>query len=331
MRHLDRPAAPTSPSLRSSTLLGAVAAAVLLTPSASRGADALDCTPAGPGQLSCWGGLATAHTPKLADRAPATRDTIVVKENRACAVSSGGLLSCWGENSLGQLGDGTRTDRQHPVRVQGVTDVDRVALGRNLTCARTRAAAVFCWGYDDATKAIRLHAVKIPLPKPAVEIVAGGSHACALSVDGTVSCWGYNRYGQLGDGTQSDRGGPVAVRGLQDAVELAAGLYFTCARRRDGTVSCWGNGWGGEDGTRPDLLLPSPVPAIHGAVKLVAGTSGVLVSQAGGHLMSCEYLLLPPHDHDESSPVVRCQPGWVFRRNQQDSIGVLLNGPPARP
>ncbi|HCF88757.1 MAG TPA: hypothetical protein DER41_02250, partial [Firmicutes bacterium] len=42
-------------------------------------------------------------------------------------------------------------------------------------------------------------------------ITAGLSHTVALKDDGTVWAWGYNAYGQLGDGTTSDRSAPVQV------------------------------------------------------------------------------------------------------------------------
>jgi alpha-tubulin suppressor-like RCC1 family protein len=48
----------------------------------------------------------------------------------------------------------------------------------------------------------------------AIAVAAGGSYACALLGDGSVQCWGDNTYGQLGDGTTTQRSQPVPVQGL---------------------------------------------------------------------------------------------------------------------
>jgi len=56
-------------------------------------------------------------------------------------------------------------------------------------------------------------------------IALGGSHSCALLTDGTMKCWGYNGYGQLGDGTTTDRTTPVEVSGITTATSIALGSY----------------------------------------------------------------------------------------------------------
>ncbi len=53
---------------------------------------------------------------------------------------------CWGGNAFGQLGDGTTTDREGPVRVAGIAPVAQVAAGAKHTCVRTVAGEVLCWG-----------------------------------------------------------------------------------------------------------------------------------------------------------------------------------------
>jgi beta-lactam-binding protein with PASTA domain len=45
-------------------------------------------------------------------------------------------------------------------------------------------------------------------------IAAGGNHTCALTSAGRIKCWGFNRYGQLGDGTTTERHRPVGVIGF---------------------------------------------------------------------------------------------------------------------
>lgn len=90
-----------------------------------------------------------------------------------------------------------------------------------------------------------------PQPFVAAQVVAGDQHACAVDADGQAWCWGYNRFGQLGDGTTTDRPTPVAVAGDTRFTSLAAGRYFTCGLTDAGQALCWGDNSRGQlgDGT----------------------------------------------------------------------------------
>ena len=46
------------------------------------------------------------------------------------------------------------------------------------------------------------------------QLDAGDYHSCAVVTSGAIKCWGYNVYGQLGDGTRTDRGAPTNVIAL---------------------------------------------------------------------------------------------------------------------
>ncbi|MCI0859947.1 MAG: RCC1 repeat-containing protein, partial [Chloroflexi bacterium] len=69
--------------------------------------------------------------------------------NHTCAVTATGGVRCWGNNSDGQLGDGTTTDRRAPVDVVGLAEgVISVAVGTNYSCAVTVTGSIQCWGVN---------------------------------------------------------------------------------------------------------------------------------------------------------------------------------------
>ncbi|HEX8437973.1 MAG TPA: hypothetical protein VF697_22880 [Archangium sp.] len=70
----------------------------------------------------------------------------------------------------------------------------------------------------------------------------------ALKGDGTVWAWGYNFYGQLGDGTTTNRPAPVQVPGLSGVTAITAGGYHTVSLKGDGTVWAWGDNAHGQLG-----------------------------------------------------------------------------------
>jgi hypothetical protein len=175
-----------------------------------------------------------------------------------CALRSNGTLVCWGFNSFGQLGNGTKTNQSTAVPVVGVGGlVVSMAAGVTHTCALRSDGVVRCWGsnvrgqlaIDSATteSLVPVTAAGLSSPRPRT-IAAGDSHACAVLADGTVRCWGLNDAGQLGDGTFTDKFTPVTVSGLTNVAVITAGSRDTCALRADGAPFCWGRNVNGELG-----------------------------------------------------------------------------------
>jgi alpha-tubulin suppressor-like RCC1 family protein len=60
-----------------------------------------------------------------------------------------GSLWCWGNNSHGQLGDGTWTNKNTPVQIIP-SGVVAVALGNSHTCAIKQDGSLWCWGWNSS-------------------------------------------------------------------------------------------------------------------------------------------------------------------------------------
>lgn len=106
-------------------------------------------------------------------------------------------------------------------------------------------------------------------------VVAGDFYTCMLTANGEVRCMGKNSFGQLGDGTTTDRDTPVDVVGLTTRISaLAAGDNHTCALMMSGRVKCWGRNFFGQlgNGMTAYSLVPVDVKSLStGVVSLIAG------------------------------------------------------------
>ena len=204
----------------------------------------------------------------------------------SCAILDDGSVSCWGENSNGQLGDSSRSPSLEPEKSSmplGRKAVE-ISAGSYHTCTVLDDGSVRCWGSNefgqlgDGTEIERTSPVPVDLGQgmSAIGISSGESHTCAVLNDRSIKCWGQNSNGQLGDGTTEDRSSPVLVdMGGEDSLSVSAGSYHTCAITSNRTVMCWGDNWNGQigDGTNADRRTPVEIsiPSNSSAVSLDAG------------------------------------------------------------
>ena len=193
------------------------------------------------------------------------------------ALKKDGTVWTMGENTQGQLGDGTTTNRSAPVQVRGpggagfLTDIVAISAGTYHTVALKKDGTVWTWGYNnygqlgDGTTARRLTPVQVADPADGSGFLTGiraitarGPLTSALKSDGTVWAWGGG--GALGDGTATQRHTPVQVVGpggvgfLTDVIAIAP----LKALKSDGTVWAWGANTYGSlgDGTTTESLTP---------------------------------------------------------------------------
>jgi alpha-tubulin suppressor-like RCC1 family protein len=205
------------------------------------------------------------------------------------ALTGSGAVLEWGDGPYGQLG--THAPTAVPVAVSGLGTVAAISAGTLDSFVVLSDGAVKGWGINDVgelgngTTGPEECIFGTPCSKVPAEVsglsgvtavAAGFDHTLALKSDGTVVAWGSNLYGQLGDGTTSDRHSPVAVTGLSGVVAIAAGDKFSLALLSDGTVKAWGyNGYGQlGDGTTTYKDEPVAVSGLSGAKAIAAGSDG---------------------------------------------------------
>jgi len=244
--------------------------------------------------------LSQLNEPGFQEGSVYSNDTISSGESHTCAILDNGSVSCWGENLVGEIGDGTNVKRTEPTQVtslgNGRTAV-AISSGKYHTCAILDNGSVSCWGYNnkgqlgDGTNTDRYTPAltsSLGIGRTAVAISSGGSFTCVILDDGNVSCWGKNTYGNLGDGTTvSARYTPAQTSSFgtgRTAVAISSGFEYACALLDDGTVSCWGSNYRGELGNSAygDRYTPSPTASL--------GTGRTAVAISSGSTSACAIL-----------------------------------------
>ena len=251
------------------------------------------------GRVSCWGdngsgqlgdgttdasnvavGVSTtagAGGSDLPDGATVT--DVSVADGFACAVAAGRVY-CWGDNTSGQLGDGTTTPSLVPTAVavvgtagstlpaDTVTDVETGGSGAGAYACAIAATQLHCWGS-------RLHGrlgngadsvVGVPVPVSVIpmwgsaevsDVSLGVDAACAVA-GGSAWCWGWTGMGQLGNGSGSpgiaatvpfavETAPASALPATAAVTEVAVGASSACAVH-DGSAYCWGTNVAGQLG-----------------------------------------------------------------------------------
>lgn len=190
---------------------------------------------------------------------------LALGDNVTCMIRPDRAVSCWGNNSEGELGNGTVISSMIPTRVVGIIDpVISIAGGcHRHWCAATEPGDVWCWGENlqgqtgkGAVSMFENRPVRVPGVAHAVQVGVGADHSCARTSTNEVWCWGSNIAGQLGDGTLVDRLAPVRVDVTGTLIDLQLSCRNTFVVRDDGSVLAWGGA--GQLGTGETVDRPTP-------------------------------------------------------------------------
>ena len=233
---------------------------------------------------------------------------ISVGGDHVCAVVTGGVVRCWGQNHFEQIGpaDVAGDQSARPLQVRGLPAMVSVAAGKAHTCALAADGSVWCWGNNllgesgngsflgglPGAAAGRLHAstpVQVVGLTGPVSLIASASsetsdasYTCALMPDRTARCWGEDQIVRRTGNAIA----PTMLAGVDDVSALAAGWYHACALSGGGTIKCWGfPALGGGDGD-DESETPVEVAGLAGVTQIVAGSRHVCVLTGAG-TVSC--------------------------------------------
>ncbi|MGB3696998.1 MAG: protein kinase [Gordonia sp. (in: high G+C Gram-positive bacteria)] len=203
-----------------------------------------------------------------------------------CMIDAGSLY-CWGDNSHGQLGDGSMTARSLPAKVPGLESVTAVAMGsydsastsrsRATTCA-VAAEDLYCWGDnlfwqtgDAGTLQEKTSPFRVPGLGKVTAVATSHSSTCAVS-DGALYCWGFYSGGQLGNGGTDSLKTPTRVPGLTDVTAVSSRAGSVCAIAA-AELYCWGRNWSGQlgTGTLDDVKTPTRVTSLKAVTAVSIG------------------------------------------------------------
>ncbi len=187
----------------------------------------------------------------------------VGSDKSTCAIKKDNSLWCWGKNTSGQLGDGTKIERHVPTRLGTDTDWAKAGVSDFHACAIKHDGSLWCWGdntngqFGDGTKNSSLVPKMIGTEKDWIDL-AVSRLSCGLKSDGSVWCWG----SFLHDGMIEGLNTPTLLSGDHNWTLVAAGAaMFACGITDQSEAFCWGeNGkLGLGDGTAGDPKVPTPV------------------------------------------------------------------------
>ena len=196
----------------------------------------------------------------------------------------------WGNNNVGQLGDGTNTIKSAPTRLKPlrytITEnflpvsetIIKAEAGDNFSAVITASHRLFMFGWNAYGQLGTGNTIKsmpvditanfnLAIGEVIEDIYLGGTSALAITSSGRIFTWGQNVYGQLADGTNVNKSLPVDVSAnfsfnefeTIEQVTLASenGFILTSEKR----VFAWGYNAYGQlgDGTTSHKYLPIDV------------------------------------------------------------------------
>ncbi|MEK2688323.1 Ig-like domain-containing protein [Bdellovibrio sp. GT3] len=198
----------------------------------------------------------------------------------ACALTTNGMLKCWGSNLYGELANGANSYPSAPVTIdQGatynsVTASSYISNFAPANCGITSAGKLKCWGHNENGNLGDGGFTSQPYPRfidsanNYSKISMGTKSTCAIRSDGKLYCWGT---GYLGNGSSSTKNTPQAIDSSSTYSDVSVGDDMHTCGLTGTTIKCWGlNIYNQVDGTGAAFLSPTAVAGTWSYVRVSA-------------------------------------------------------------
>lgn len=226
--------------------------------------------------------------------------------NHSVFLDGNGDVWTWGYNQWGEIGDSTYKKRANPYKVMSGMDVKTVSAGNGYTMALKRNGDLWVWGwnaYGQLGLGINDNDAYTPVKVPGMNsvktVIASYIHTMLIMKDGTVWGSGSNGFGQLGDGSLTNRNAFTMSTLLTDVKELATGLGYTLVIKNDKSLWALGSNNYGQIGNGSTASIAYPVQ--------LTGMNNVKGIAAGG---------------DHSVAVKEDGTVWTWGENTDGQLGI---------
>lgn len=245
------------------------------------------------GALQCWGSNSDGRQGNGLFMPNYTATTIDVgtsysfvsigqNAHHACAITTAGVLKCWGKGTEGQIGNGTTANAMLPVIINKGVAYSHVSTGPMHTCGITSTGVLKCWGNNTNGRLGTGDTSNTTLPVTIDSFVSykyvsvGDLHSCAITTANRLRCWGNNSTeGALGNNLTDDSLVPIDIDTSFSYKSVSAGYQGTCGITTANALRCWGGSYLGNGTTNR-----SRVPVV-----INSGTTYANVSTAAGWAM----------------------------------------------
>ena len=267
------------------------------------------------------------------------------------AIGSDGNIYSWGNNTYGQLGNGTNDNNFTPSKVSLPTwapKFTQISAGNGHSLALDSDGNLYSWGVNyfgqlgtGNNNAVQLTPSKGSMPADGTkftQISAGNYHSLALGSDGNLYSWGYNSKSQLGrsiSGTADSTPRKVNLpAGVSRFTQVIAGGDHSLALGSDGNLYSWGDNTNGQlgrvtsgtqDGTPGKVAMPAGVTITQASAPGMFSGDFSLALGSDGNLYSWGYNSASQLGRDISGKFDG-QPGMVDFPAKPTPTGVSFDG-----